>query len=306
MKNKKLFSKIEIYEGIVSLNCMDQRLIKRGELPFGQGIFDAIKGFFASNSSGDVKKDLTNLFINGAIRTVISGPLGFGVGLISTYFGFDFYEILKSIYKKFQSSVSAGIPVSSEEIHSAVTSEVEMQTKTADLNIQNIKTAGIMDIFSKGNKKSILSSIISFIFKSALSGAGLFVASGMAKKLILPQKEEKETVEPEQSAPDHTSTQTKFKLRAGYTDLLEPKPWVESVVNSDASIEAMLLNFAKEVYDGLNGMESKIVSSPAFQQVKESIVFGNHKAAGDNIIIIPKMYKSKKHIVDYFIDDVAK
>lgn len=66
----------------------------------------------------------------------------------------------------------------------------------------------------------------------------------------------------------------------------------------------MLINFAKEVY--LNVSESDIRNSSAFNTLKNKITFYNQASEGDNLVFIPKYFRSKKDVVDSFIDDVAK
>jgi hypothetical protein len=68
----------------------------------------------------------------------------------------------------------------------------------------------------------------------------------------------------------------------------------------------MLVQITKDVYGGLDGKDGIIRSSPAFQAVKDNIVWYNTHNEGSSITFIPGLFKSKKQLVDYFIDDVAK
>ena len=67
----------------------------------------------------------------------------------------------------------------------------------------------------------------------------------------------------------------------------------------------MLVNFSKEVYGGLDGQESAIMSSPVFKATVDNIAWYNHASAGDPIVFIPKNFTSKKQLVDHFIDEIA-
>ena len=67
----------------------------------------------------------------------------------------------------------------------------------------------------------------------------------------------------------------------------------------------MLIKFANEVYDGLSNKDSVIRSSPAFQAVVYKIEWYNQASSGAPLVLIPKMFTSKKSVVDWFIDDVA-
>jgi hypothetical protein len=76
--------------------------------------------------------------------------------------------------------------------------------------------------------------------------------------------------------------------------------------NNPQNIESILLQFAKDTYDGLDGKESIITATPGFQAIKNRIIWFNSDHPNSTIITIPPEYTSKKQIVDYFIDEVAK
>jgi len=68
----------------------------------------------------------------------------------------------------------------------------------------------------------------------------------------------------------------------------------------------MLVGFVKEVYEGLDNQDAAIRSVPGFKTIADNIAWYNHSAAGDPIVFIPKMFVSKKQLVDHFIDQIAK
>ena len=80
---------------------------------------------------------------------------------------------------------------------------------------------------------------------------------------------------------------------------------MERIQNNQASIDQLLVNFTKDVYDGLTNKDNLIKSSPAFRVVSDRIGWYNHSSPESPIVFIPKYFTSKKSIVDYFIDDVA-
>lgn len=181
--------------------------------------------------------------------------------------------------------------------------------------------AGILDIFSKRRSgiARILIKVLGWVIKVVLASAGLMVAGDVVNKLVGRPNAIDATYQTGKGVPaskTETSVQTVmpvsrqnvFKINPGYRD--EPKngdrAWLEGVHNDEASIENMLINFAKEVYQGLEGKEDLIRSSPAFQVVKRRVVFHNKLNEGDNIVSIPEYFTSKKQIVDTFIDDVAE
>jgi len=68
----------------------------------------------------------------------------------------------------------------------------------------------------------------------------------------------------------------------------------------------MLMSWAKEIYQGLNGLDSIIQNTAGFQAAVEAISWQNHSSAGGPIVYIPPMFTSKKMVVDHFIDEVAE
>lgn len=182
------------------------------------------------------------------------------------------------------------------------------------------KTAGpsFLSMFSgrKSNTLNLLGKVIGWIFKIGLSSAGLLVAGDVVNKFLGRPNAIDNTIQQGKpiaapsapAVPTIVSKQTKFPVKPTYAD--EKKNinsnWVESVSNDEASISSMLVQFAKDIYSGLNGKEAHITTSPAFQVIRDRIVTYNRASAGDAMVFIPKYFSSKKQIVDMFIDDVAE
>ena len=78
------------------------------------------------------------------------------------------------------------------------------------------------------------------------------------------------------------------------------------IQNNDQNINDMVLQFAKDTYSGLEGKEQLIRSSPNFQKVVRVISNYNNTNQNSSQTFIPSFFRSKKQMVDYFIDDVAK
>lgn len=162
---------------------------------------------------------------------------------------------------------------------------------------------------------SLLSRVLSWVFSVAVASAGLMVAGDLVNKFVgRPnaldssfQQGKGETVPA--TAPMHVATQTKFKLQPGYHDEIrnvKGSPWVENVPNNKSSIASMVVGFAKQVYAGLDNLDTIIESTPGFQVIVSRIAFFNHTSEGDNMVYIPQYFTSKKQMVDLFIDDVAE
>lgn len=168
----------------------------------------------------------------------------------------------------------------------------------------------------QGKAASVLSRIIGFIFKIGLASAGFMVAGDVINKLIgrpnaLDNTIQKgKPIETQESVPESVpviSTQTKFKVKSNYSDNKYNinNNWIERVPNTQSGIESMIINFAKEVYEGLDSLDSKIKSSNNFKKIVNNIYWYNHISAGDPIVFLPKEFTSKKQLVDHFIDEVA-
>jgi hypothetical protein len=167
----------------------------------------------------------------------------------------------------------------------------------------------------KSGTTSLLSQILSFLFRAIIASAGLMVAGdamnhflGRPNAIDNPIRGGK-PVEQAPNAIVPTTTQTKFPLNPSYQDSVRNSSslnWTESVPNNDSSISQMLQNFAKEVYQGLGGHESIIQSSPYFQNLVHTISWYNHEATDGELVFIPRMFTTKKQLVDQFIGDVAE
>lgn len=167
----------------------------------------------------------------------------------------------------------------------------------------------------KSSTGSLLGSVLGWIFKVALASAGLLVAGDVMNKFLnRPNaldgslKDGKPTGESATPVvPAVVSKQTKFKVNPSYREASKgPNGWVENCHNDAGSIANMILGWAKEVYQGLDGLDSIIQNTPGFQALVDTITFHNNRSAGGPIVFIPPMFTSKKMVVDHFIDDVAE
>ncbi len=179
-----------------------------------------------------------------------------------------------------------------------------------------IKEAGFFTMFSdkKSKVSNILMRVLSWIFKISLASAGLMVAGDVVNKFLGRANafdgtiQNGKPIEQTQSVPIFISKQTKFKVKPGYSD--ESKNggdsiWMERIPNNVTSISDMLVKFAKDVYQGLDGKEDEITNSSAFKIILDRISWYNRTSPDSPMIFIPKYFTSKKQLVDYFIDDVA-
>jgi len=170
------------------------------------------------------------------------------------------------------------------------------------------KTAGFFDSY-KGNKakgSNLLGTIIGWLFKVVLASAGLMVAGDVVNKVLgRPNSFDGnlQAGQPNNEAPSPDAahaTQTKYPLKGD-----SPIPSEIPMTNTPENISNILIQFAKDVYSGLDGKEALIENTPGFQVIKEKIAWLNvYNKGSATIMMLPNL--SKKELVDYFIDDVAK
>jgi len=180
---------------------------------------------------------------------------------------------------------------------------------------------GESSMFSSYSEKKVaterlLSRVIGWFFKIAIASAGLMIAGDVINKFLGRSnaldgslKDGKPTREETGfTPPAATTTQKKFKLNPSYKmrTYNSEDGWVERYQNSNAGIDSMLVNFTKEVYQGLDGLESVIRNTTGFKVILDVILDFNYAGSGNSIVYIPRMYQTKKAIVDFFIDDVAE
>ena len=186
----------------------------------------------------------------------------------------------------------------------------------------------------KAETNSILARVLSYFFKVALAAAGFMVIGDVINAAIgrssaltgtlqggKPVPGSGKTDDPSRNeqvpgtsrtpaSKPSASKQSKFPIKSNYIEeslnTSKSASWKEYYTSNQYSIENMVLDFANDVYAGLEDKESIIRSSPGFKSVVERIVFHNRDNIGHNIVFIPDIYHSKKEIVDTFIEDVAR
>jgi len=198
------------------------------------------------------------------------------------------------------------------------------------------KNAAILSPAIASKAINVFTTVIGWIFKTVLASAGLMAAGDVANKLVgrsnaLDGSLEGGKPSPKGSTPSEgggfwaklmggggtksdtpevstTSTQTKFKVNPSYVDVKKntsSSNWLEQGYSNQATVEAMVVNFAKEVYSGLDNLDSVIKSTANFRNVVNMILNHNRTRQEDPGIYIPRTFVSKKQMVDYFIDEVA-
>lgn len=144
---------------------------------------------------------------------------------------------------------------------------------------------------------SLLGRILGWIFKFALTAAGLLTVGAVIDHFMGGSSTSSSNT-PASTAL--TSTQNKYHFIGD-----APLPREISITNTPDNIGNMIIQFAKDTYAGLDGKENLIQNTAGFKIVKQKIVWTNLYNRGSSTVMIPPVFTSKKQLVDYFIDDVA-
>ena len=180
------------------------------------------------------------------------------------------------------------------------------------------KTAGVAEVvarFMVGRNKStrILTMVLVWIVTALFSAAGFMVLGDVVNHFVGkerpgvggPAKDNENTTVSYAPQPVQ-SKQTVFKPNPNYQAEFynqNGNSWM--LPGNESSVEPTLLAWTKEIYPDLQGQDSLIKSSQAFNHVVNAIKAYN---AGDNsnLLYIPKAWSSRKQIVDQFIDEIAQ
>jgi len=274
---------------------------------------------------------IINMLAPGVISATMSamglGRWGLLLGLLFSTMHVDVNGILSSIFGGVKSILSEHGKVSPSQINGLVSSAVqgtEEEPTTASLQDVRILKLALIDferqafrlsspvkISQAGKAKvgaSILAKIFGFILKIALRSAGLLLAGDAINKMIGRPNSFDHNYQPGHDEPVATlpteqayhSTQTKFPLKSD-----QPLPSSIPINNTPQNIENMLLQFAKDTYAGLDDKDAQIINDPIFQAIKEKLVWYNIKNTGYATVFIPPFWKTKKQLVDNFIDNIA-
>jgi hypothetical protein len=306
-------------------------------------IVDTVKSYVGNHINENNKTaSVINLLAPAAISAILQS-FGFGglisklLGLAVSVFHIDVYSVLKGIGDKLTPMLSGDQKVSKQQIDEVVSSAVKEHTgeatqqdedalnklrqKSASMQIRQVKILKIAmqsyeksrtmyvyamgkSSFLKGGVSNMLSALLRLIFTTIISAAGFMVAGDVINSALGKPSGFTQNVAPLQSTQQ--TSQKRFKVKSSYQDKAFPKYMSFNIPNNEASISNMLVDFAKEIYDGLDQLGLNIRLSPGFQVVKDRIVNYNISNQGDNLVFIPSYLTSKKDIVDFFIDDVAE
>ena len=309
------------------------------------GIIDKIKSYMSNNiDPNDKSGSILDMLAPGLISATFSlmgfGKIGIILGVLARMFHFDLAGIFRDIWTGLKSELSGGKSTTSDKVNNIVQSAVqsnggstiptEPETSPADdgavIVARRLRDAKILRLsldncgkeklftYSAAYSKSMLGSILSFIVRVIVSAAGLMVAGDVMNHFLNRPNAIDNPIRggqpvgnsPAASVPT-APQQTRFPTNPSYQNVTKNtgSTWVENTTNDPGSIGQMLINFAKQVYQGLDGHEADLQASPFFQNLVETISWYNHEAPGSPSVFIPRMFTTKKQLVDPFVSDVA-
>ncbi|CAB4197111.1 hypothetical protein UFOVP1290_631 [uncultured Caudovirales phage] len=304
-----------------------------------------IKEYVGEHTNKDDKAgSILNMLAPGFVSMTLSAiglpKIGLLSGFLMSFFNIDVNAILSSIISSLKGELSGGKQVSSQQVDSIVQSAVGQHSPPAtqeefdnankiesfssmmiDVRIFKLsmiqfengkirKNAGFLDFKSrKSTSANILTTILGFIFKVFLaSGFLMLAADGFNHFVGRPNAFDKtlKTQTPQSAQPYMPkTTQTLFKKNPSYNLENHTSAWSENYSNNESSIGDMLVDFAKDVYAGLEGKENIIKQTAGYRTVLDRILFFNRNTPNSTLIFIPREFSSKKQMVDIFIDEVA-
>lgn len=307
------------------------------------GLIDTVKQYTENHINPNDKAGSIMRFLGPGLLLTFFKALGLTwLGYLAVFaikiFNIDIESIGRSIWDKLASLIEGDKKVSSDQIDSIVHSSVsenapdpsqsdsdnaqklvsQNSLKNARFiklmmiqhsNKQLFKNASFFDIFKSSHSKmtSVLSSVLSWIFKVCLASAGLMVAGDIVDKVLGRPNAIDNTLQhdkPSNSNIDQPK-QTKFPLNSSYqlTNYNTNSSWIKNVANNEEAITQMLLEFTRDVYD-IQVPDSSITSTVGFQTVLQAIISFNLSLGDSQTIFMPKAFHSEKQVVDLFINEI--
>lgn len=294
---------------------LDNRFDKRAQNT--QGITNTVSEYFKSHIDPNNKvASLLSMLAPGAFLLFFKGKFGWWsvlASLLLSTFQIDISKMFSSIFDSFKSILSSSGKITESQINSIVDQQVASKSSEANLNLKLIKMSFITKkaIAGEQNFRGLLGLIFKTIFKVGATSAGLLVAGDVINKTVGRPNAIDHTIHEGKPIDDNsipksfTPTQKVFPLSKSYSDQKYNSNWTISCRNNESSISDKLVQIAKEVYEGLNGKEGEMKSLQSFGNIVDQILFTNRNSPNDPFVYIPRVYGSKKELVDIFIQELA-
>lgn len=166
----------------------------------------------------------------------------------------------------------------------------------------------------KGKSTSLLVALISIIVRTILWAGGFMLAEDGFNKLVgrpnsfdgsSDKRDPAKTISDSGMSPG-VSNQKVFVVNSNYREENLNNKYNRWVINTPIeNIDDVILGWSLEVYPDLKSHESQIKNTNNFQTIVNLIkTYNSNNNTG--AVFIPPTFKSKKQIVDKFIDEVAQ
>ena len=189
---------------------------------------------------------------------------------------------------------------------------LRQKNKSAKISIaaKPSATAAAVQTLSKGKEvvKKGFKGTLGGIFKVLLGGMGLTLFADFVKSSLFGMPSPLAEAFHFDMGPSFyptVSSQTKYPLNPSYSVGYESSPIVVTGVENDYnSILNLLQSWANQIYT--NVPANMVSRSMKVNDLIKKIIEINSLRPSANDLLLPYQFSSKKQIVDYFIDDVAK
>ena len=336
-------SEIDFYTDtmIVEMILKDPAMLKKASIgSVISSLLASFKNYIASHVDPNNKvKSYINILAPTAIMG-IGSVLGFPIigmlfGAAASAFNIDVASALEGIYEQIKSMIMDGKEISAPQVDSIVSENIqsnytplspeqeeEAKRKLSQKSAQTIRDARVVKLaliqcsdnihsirkfaFIGSALVAVIKTVIGWLFKVALKSIG-FMGFGDVARSFMGETTGPATQTSQPAPIAYVAKQTKFKLNPSYNiaSQFSGQERVQRYMNTPEGIGNMLVEFANDVYSGLQGLDGAIKSTAGFKAVVDAIAWHNHTAKGDSVVFIPDAFTSKKQIVDRFIDDVA-
>ncbi len=303
-------------------------------------IKSTVKNMFSSEKGDEDKESFLNSIAPGLFFTLFKdrlGPLVSGlISLLMATFKVDVEGIIKSVWDSIKLSLNLKENISENEIDSIVDRVIKNNSKDptkedfsnflkkeSSISIRDAKiikmaiqeqqqygfskTANFFEkfnVFKKIKNKStgVFGGLLSTVLKTALASLGFMAAGKFLRETLDVGSDDSKSIQTSKSSQKH------FPINPNYTEEQKNTKktyWAFEISPSKSEIENLLIEFANDLYLGLENKNNLIKSTQTFQNLVNEIRSYNLNNVGGGITFIPKRFHSKRELVDIFIDEVV-
>jgi len=322
-----MYNKINYLQDSLLLESLRNESINKyaSESSFLSSLVSGVSSYVSDKMNGEITAKKVINFLSPAIIYQMFSALNFKwigifVGILSSAFKVDFYEILNNICNQLKSIISSQSKATSSQISSIVKSAIPNLEKTSYLKYEEIikqarydeasltkLTESFKNFFNGyGNFSSkvfeLLKSLFTWTFVTVFAATGFMVAgdvvNGMISKFTKPSTPSAQSTMPSSSTEDKTS----FKSQMSSIFSEDNGGWTVNIKNTKDNIINLVLDYVANKYPNVN--ENKVVKSPVFIGVVRHILNANIGISNYNFVMIPNNFKSPDEIADLIMSSL--